>query len=191
MSESSKAFGLTKDVLQKIEAKYDLGMEKECMEWIEAVTGRSFYTGKGHHFMTTALKDGVILCELMNKVQPGSIKKINTSSLAFKQMENIESFLSACRTYGVSTHELFQTVDLYEQKNPTQVLITVHAFGRRATTKKASCPPLGPREAERHERHFTEEQLREGEGIIGLQMGSNKGASQSGQSFGKRRDIID
>jgi len=38
---------------------------------------------------------------------------------------------------------------------------------------------------------FTDEQLRAGEGIIGLQAGSNKGASQAGQNFGKTRAIID
>ncbi len=32
---------------------------------------------------------------------------------------------------------------------------------------------------------------KEGEGIIGLQYGTNTGASQSGQSFGKSRQIVD
>ena len=30
-----------------------------------------------------------------------------------------------------------------------------------------------------------------GEGVIGLQAGSNRGASQAGQNFGKTRAIID
>lgn len=34
--------------------------------------------------------------------------------------------------------------------------------------------------AEKNERTFTEEQLRSNDGHLGLQMGSNKGASQSG-----------
>lgn len=37
---------------------------------------------------------------------------------------------------------------------------------------------------------FSEEQLRQSEAIIGLQAGSNRGANQSGQSFGASRKII-
>ena len=35
------------------------------------------------------LKNGQVLCQLMNGLVPGSIKKINTNNMAFKQMENI------------------------------------------------------------------------------------------------------
>lgn len=51
-------------------------------------------------------------------------------------------------------------------------------------------PYLGPKPAEENRRDFTEEQLRQSEAIIGLQAGSNRGASQKGQSFGASRKII-
>ena len=50
---------------------------------------------------------------------------------------------------------------------------------------------FGPKEATENKRDFTEEQLKAGQNVIGLQMGTNKGASQAGQSFGKQRMIID
>ena len=50
---------------------------------------------------------------------------------------------------------------------------------------------FGPKEAEPKPRHFTEEQLKAGVNIISLQMGTNKGATQSGMTFGKQRMIID
>lgn len=50
---------------------------------------------------------------------------------------------------------------------------------------------FGPKEAEANPRAFTEEQLKAGENIIGLQMGTNKGASQAGMNFGKNRMILD
>jgi len=56
---------------------------------------------------------------------------------------------------------------------------------------KRNGPVLGPAESTENKREFTDEQLRAGEGIIGLQAGSNKGASQAGQNFGKTRAIID
>jgi len=49
---------------------------------------------------------------------------------------------------------------------------------------------LGPKPAEENKRSFTEEQLRAGEGLIGLQAGTNKGATQAGQNFGATRKIL-
>lgn len=50
--------------------------------------------------------------------------------------------------------------------------------------------PPSPRKAQEHKREFTESQLKEGKNVIGLQMGSNKGASQAGMSYGRPRQII-
>lgn len=50
---------------------------------------------------------------------------------------------------------------------------------------------LGPKESASNVREFTEEQLKAGQNVIGLQMGSNKGATQAGMSMGKTRHIID
>ena len=40
-------------------------------------------------------------------------------------------------------------------------------------------------------REFTEDQLQAGQTVIGLQMGTNKVASQKGMSFGNTRHIAD
>lgn len=50
-------------------------------------------------------------------------------------------------------------------------------------------PFLGPKPAEQNIREFTDEQLKAGESVIGLQMGTNKGATQSGQNFGNSRHM--
>lgn len=50
--------------------------------------------------------------------------------------------------------------------------------------------PKPRRKAQEHKREFTESQLKEGKNVIGLQMGSNKGASQAGMSYGRPRQII-
>lgn len=50
--------------------------------------------------------------------------------------------------------------------------------------------PVPRRKAQEHKREFTESQLKEGKNIIGLQMGTNKGASQAGMSYGRPRQII-
>ncbi|XP_075243885.1 myophilin-like [Convolutriloba macropyga] len=132
-----------------------------------------------------ALKDGVYLCMLINILFPGTVRKINTSKMAFKQMENIGNFLDGCETVGVNREDLFQTVDLYEGENMAQVVNGIYALAR--TAAKLGKPGIGPEEASDFNRHFTEDQLSAGKNVIGLQMGTNKGASQAGQNFGKDR----
>lgn len=51
-------------------------------------------------------------------------------------------------------------------------------------------PWLGPKPSEENRREFSEDVLRAGQTVIGLQAGTNKLASQSGQSFGASRKII-
>lgn len=58
--------------------------------------------------------------------------------------------------------------------------LQAHNFGK---------PGIGPKEAEKNVRQFSEEQLRAGQGVISLQYGSNKGANQSGINFGNTRHM--
>lgn len=60
-----------------------------------------------------------ILCRLINSLYPRGkepIKKIPETQMAFKQMEKISQFLQAAEAYGVTTTDIFQTVDLWEGK---------------------------------------------------------------------------
>ena len=59
----------------------------------------------------------------------------------------------------------------------------------QAAAKGLSVPPLGPKEATANKREFTEEQLKEGQNVIGIQMGTNKLASQAGDHFGRPRQV--
>lgn len=63
-------------------------------------------------------------------------------------MENISHFLRACQTAPLSLppHDVFLTVDLYEAKDPAQVLQCLAAFSRRANNLKPSAFPyaVGP-----------------------------------------------
>lgn len=54
--------------------------------------------------------------------------------MPFVQMENISHFLHACQLppLGLPPHDVFLTVDLYEAKDPAQVLQCISAFSRRA-----------------------------------------------------------
>ena len=54
--------------------------------------------------------------------------------MPFVQMENISLFLDACKSppINLQSHDIFLTVDLYESKDPAQVLQCLGAFSRAA-----------------------------------------------------------
>jgi hypothetical protein len=60
--------------------------------------------------------------------------------MPFVQMENISHFLRACQLAPLSLppHDVFLTVDLYEAKDPAQVLQCLGAFSRRANAIQPS-----------------------------------------------------
>ena len=72
--------------------------------------------GAWPHLCTPAVPTQV-LCELINGLYPegqAPVKKIQASTMAFKQMEQISQFLQAAERYGINTTDIFQTVDLWE-----------------------------------------------------------------------------
>lgn len=77
------------------------------------------------------LKNGVILCKLVNTLEPGRIKKVNETKMAFKCMENISAFLEAVKSFGVPVQETFQSVDLWERQNLNSVVICLQSLGRK------------------------------------------------------------
>jgi len=88
MASRSCGYGLSAQVANKIAGKRDAQLEAEVLGWIEAVLGERLPQGAYEE----VLKDGVIICRLMNKLQPGSVPKINTQGGQFKMMENINKF---------------------------------------------------------------------------------------------------
>ncbi|KAJ3103413.1 Muscle-specific protein 20 [Phlyctochytrium planicorne] len=179
--------GLDRDLAAKHAAKYDPQREAEARSWIEEVLNEPF----PNESFQESLKDGQILCRLVNVLQPAQNVKFSNSKLAFKQMENISNFLIAIEKIGVKKAELFQTVDLYESKNIVQVIDCIYALSRNASAQGYNGPRLGPKLAEKREIHFSDEQIAQGKTVIGLQMGFAGGANQAGMSFGGRRQIAD
>ena len=109
------------------------------------------------------MKNGVVLCKLMNKISPGSIRKIKESGPAFFLMENIQSFIKAAEKYGVPDEELFLTPDLFEERNIAQVSLCIYSLARTTQNHpEYKGPSLGPKMADRNERNFTKEQIRQG-----------------------------
>ena len=194
MSTRPYGYGLTAETRSKISSKYSLDLEQQAILWIENVLEEDVFEGaSGAKEVHSALKDGRVLCRLMNALNPASKRiKFNDKEklMPFKMMENIGLFLRACEDFGCSKIDLFQTADLYDNQNMHQVICTIHALGRKARANGFDGPTLGPKESEKNVREFSEDQLKAGNTIIGLQMGSNKGANASGLNYGRPRDIL-
>ncbi|XP_042228380.1 calponin-3-like isoform X1 [Homarus americanus] len=128
---------------------------------------------------------------LLNHLQPGSVKRVNTMKAPFKQRENVEMFLKGCVAYGIKSQDLFQVNDLYENRNLYMVVDCLYGLGGLAQKRSFDGPVIGVKVAMENKRNFSQEKLKESNKIIGLQYGSNKGASQAGMTaYGTGRQII-
>ncbi|KAI1101552.1 hypothetical protein F4804DRAFT_315681 [Jackrogersella minutella] len=136
---------LDKDLRKLRLDKYTPTAANEARSWIESVLGNRLPSND----LLDGLKDGVALCKLINlAVGPPGIK-FKQSAIPFIQMENISHFLRACQSppLNLQDHDMFLTVDLYERKDPAQVLQCLGAFSRAAhSVNPAAFPsPIGPR----------------------------------------------
>lgn len=120
---------LDKDMRNIRLSKYTPQAANEVRTWIEDVLGERLAAGD----LLLALKDGIALCKLVSLAAPPGVR-FKDSSMPFVQMENISHFLRACQSppLNLQSHDIFQTVDLYESKDPAQVLQCISSFSRRA-----------------------------------------------------------
>uniref|UniRef100_A0A2I3HW24 Calponin-2 n=1 Tax=Nomascus leucogenys TaxID=61853 RepID=A0A2I3HW24_NOMLE len=165
------SYGLSAEVKNRLMCKYDPQKEAELHSWIEGLTSLSI----GPNFQK-GLKDGIILCTLMNKLYP----KINRSMQNWHQLENLSNFLKAMVSYGMNTVDLFDANDLFDSGNMTQVQVSLLALVRKAKTKGLqSRVDIGLKYSEKQEPNFDDATMKAGQCTIGLQMGTNKCTSQS------------
>ncbi|KAF9585079.1 Muscle-specific protein 20 [Lunasporangiospora selenospora] len=180
---ATRKFGIDREIAAKLAAKYDPLREEEAREWIEQVIEEPLPCPG----FQESLKDGVILCKLINVLIPGFVK-VKASRMPFVQMENIAKFLEGCEKLGCPKHDLFQTIDLYENKNPGQVVDAIFSLSRHAAKSGCEVPILGPKLADKREVEFTEEQMNAGKHVINtFQFGYNGGARPEPRSG--RREI--
>lgn len=111
-------------------SRYTPQAANEARTWIESTLGEKLPPGD----LLEALKDGTALCKLANLALPPPGIKFKKSPMPFIQMENISHFLRACESppLNLPSHDRFLTVDLYESKDPAQVLQCLSAFSRVA-----------------------------------------------------------
>ncbi|KAI5089900.1 LIM domain only protein 7, partial [Silurus meridionalis] len=112
----------------------------EAQRWVEEVTKKRF--GSSH--FRSALENGVLLCDLINKLKPGIIKRVNRLSTPIAGLDNVTVFLKACGKLGLNDAQLFHPGDLQDvstrvtvrhqetSRRLKNVLITIYWLGRKA-----------------------------------------------------------
>uniref|UniRef100_A0A6Q2YYA3 Vav guanine nucleotide exchange factor 3 n=1 Tax=Esox lucius TaxID=8010 RepID=A0A6Q2YYA3_ESOLU len=83
--------------------------------------------------LAQTLRDGVLLCQLLNNLRPQSInlKEINLrpQMSQFLCLKNIRTFLSVCGdTFGMKKSELFEAFDLFDVRDFGKVSNGVHSL---------------------------------------------------------------
>ncbi|CBY12189.1 unnamed protein product [Oikopleura dioica] len=198
MTTRPQGYGLSRELAEKNAAKYSVDDEVEIVQWICDVTGVAAPAAQGPDGFRDFLRSGVVLCTLMNALKEGSCRKPHDTSktkLAAlrqnKENENISFFLTAAEAYGCNKGDLFQTVDLVDGTNLAQVQSTLYKVGGQAQKQGYAGATIGIKQGSENKREFSDEQLKSGQNIIGLQMGSNQVASQKGMSaYGATRQIV-
>ncbi|XP_059214285.1 LIM domain only protein 7b [Centropristis striata] len=122
----------------------------EAQRWIEEVTGKSF----GCKDFRAALENGVLLCDLINQLKPGIIKRVNRLSTPIAGLDNVNVFLKACGKLGLNVSQLFHPGDLQDlstranlrgdesNRRLKNVLITIYWLGRKSHDAFYSGPQL-------------------------------------------------
>ncbi|KAJ8012567.1 hypothetical protein DPEC_G00044200 [Dallia pectoralis] len=111
----------------------------ETQRWVQAVTKKTF----GRNNFRSALENGVLLCDLINRIEPGIIKRVNRLSTPIAGLDNINVFLKACGKLGLKEAQLFHPGDLQDtstrvtvkhqetSRRLKNVLITLYWLGRK------------------------------------------------------------
>ncbi|KAM6440678.1 LIM and calponin homology domains-containing protein 1 isoform 6-T6 [Liasis olivaceus] len=129
----------------------------EARRWIEQVTGKTF----GNKHFRSGLENGVLLCELLNSIKPGLVKKINRLPTPIAGLDNIALFLRGCREVGLKESQLFDPGDLQDtssritiksldcSRKLKNVLVTIYWLGKTANNSSYySGAPLNLKEFE-------------------------------------------
>eukprot|EP01132_Coremiostelium_polycephalum_P005053 gene5053-6290_t len=101
----------------------------ESKAWIEEVVAQKF---QFQDDFQASLKDGILLCKLINQIKPGIVPKVNNQNTDFAKRENLSFFIKAAKQLGLRDTQLFESTDLFEAKRIRNVAISLYWLGRAA-----------------------------------------------------------
>jgi len=115
----------------------------------------------GTQSLWEALRSGVVLCRLVNKIEPGAIKQFTNMKKmhALLERENINFYLEACWRLGMDSRDIFMTSDLYNARYMKSVLRNLTSLSHLAAKfDTISVLPIGPHPSTRYSKICSPEQ---------------------------------
>jgi len=124
--------GQNLDVAIAEKRAYDfLVRQEEAKRWMEEMINEKL-PGKTADFVHPTCRDGTFLCRLANIFTNDSIKKIHSvksgNVLEFMAVDNLTSFLRACKGVGFPEYNFFIIPDIWDKKNVVKVVNCIHAL---------------------------------------------------------------
>ncbi len=122
------------------EAQRDPEFELAVAKWVEKAVGEPLADVND---LWVSLRSGVVLCQLVNRIVPGTIKKFaKTNLLPLVEMDNIQLYLRACWNLGIPSGDFFIVSDLYHKKSIQQVIQNIVSLSRIAPSLGYDGEPL-------------------------------------------------
>ncbi|GMR51492.1 hypothetical protein PMAYCL1PPCAC_21687, partial [Pristionchus mayeri] len=133
--------GMAGAIMDKQKSKFNDEEATLLLEWIKDVTKEEVNTDGDRGQFQETLRDGTLLCRLINAIKPGTIKKIMKPMSNFNCLENINQFCTAARSMGVPDEETFQSVELFEGRDLFSVTVTLRSLGKKVEKSLGSAGP--------------------------------------------------
>jgi len=110
---------------QECEAALQQIEQEEVQAWVESVLGEAFEVD---HFFAS-LKDGQVLCRLLNALRPESVPVIRTKETQamdfLRSYENVVCFIKGCKAFGLADEQIFLWNDVIKAENLRKVVSTL------------------------------------------------------------------
>mmetsp|Transcript_21912 Transcript_21912/g.75301 ORF Transcript_21912/g.75301 Transcript_21912/m.75301 type:complete len:544 (-) Transcript_21912:68-1699(-) len=133
------------DQKRRAKATEDSSEFERALAWVVSTTGSNLSllpetSADAEDAFGAALRDGVLLCELLNVMRPGTARFSRRPRVAFERLDNVTAFLRGCRALGVLRADTFDAQDLSEVRDLSKVYETLLALARAVAV---SCPDYG------------------------------------------------
>jgi hypothetical protein len=136
----------------------------EAKNWIEQMLGEK--VGDENTDFFEAIKDGIILCRVVNVIKAGTCKKFKASKMVFVQRSNIQIYIQGCKKLGVPETDTFETRDLYDRQRLSAVVQNLYALSAQSRKIGYQGPAIGVEYHTANKRNFSQETLNKSKSAV-------------------------
>ena len=101
----SNSKSLFADLLASLKAEEATNRRFEATAWLQSMVGSlDMPCEPSEENFRICLRNGIVLCKLLNKVQPGAVSKVVENHLsAYQYFENVKNFLESVKEMKLPT----------------------------------------------------------------------------------------